>query len=127
MSHVDSYLLREVRAYAKTNGTYEAFKPIRRKLNECIKTLSTPEVMYRFNEFISAHGRAAVAIAIACTLIGRYRRLDGHYSEWAREILNAAQLPPQYYKPEEHTIIDGLNPTRIFEYAGEFLRLTSAD
>lgn len=127
MKHVDKELLREVRAFAKNDGTKETFRPIRLKLKECRKALSTPQVMYNFGETICEHGRAAVAILLACTLIERYERLDGHYAWWAREILDAAKLPERYYKRGEISIIDDLHPTRIFEYAGEFFKLTSEE
>ena len=126
MKHVDRELLREVRAFAKNDGTKEQFRPIRLKLEECRKALSTPEVMYNFDDTLCKHGRAAVAILLACTLIEREYRLDGHYAWWARDVLDAAKLPLGY-RPEEHSIIDDLHPTRIFEYAGELLRLTSEE
>lgn len=126
MKHVDRELLREVRAFAKNDGTKEQFRPIRLKLDECRKALSTPEVLYSFDDVLRIHGRAAVAILLACTLIEREWRLDGHYAWWAHEVLDAAKLPARY-KPEEHSIIDDLHPTRIFEYAKDFFRLTSEE
>lgn len=126
MKHVERELLREVRAFAKNDGTKETFRPIRIKLDECRKALSTPEVMYNFDETLREHGRAAVSIILAGTLIERGDRLD-HYKEWwAREVLDAAKLPMRY-RPEEHSIIDDLHPTRIFEYAGEFFKLTTEE
>lgn len=127
MKHVDKELLREVRAFAKNDGTIETFSPVRRKLRECRKALSTPEIKYHFDEMICEYGRAAVAILLACTLVERYERLDGHYAWWAREILDAAKMPERYYKPDENSIIDDLHPNRIFEYAGDFFKLTSEE
>lgn len=126
MKHVDRELLREVRAFANNDGTKEQFRPIRLKLDECRKALSTPEVMYNFDDTLCKYGRAAVAILLACTLAERYDRLEGHNAWWAHEVLDAAKLPLRY-RPEEHSIIDDLHPTRIFEYAGEFFKLTSEE
>lgn len=126
MKHVDHELLREVRTFAKNDGTREQFRPIRLKLEECLLALSMPEVMYNFDDTLRKHGRAAVAILLACTLAERYDRLEGHNAWWAREVLDAAKLP-QRYRPEDYSIIDNLHPTRIFEYAGEFFKLTSEE
>lgn len=124
MNAVDKELLREIRAYTRFDGKRETFRPIRKQLDACRKDLSTPGVMYKFDDLLLAHGRAPIAILLACTLRERSWRLDGHYLWWADFVLSNAALP-SWYKPEDHSIIDDLHPTRIFEYAGEFLRLTS--
>lgn len=119
---VDRELLREVRAFTRNDGTRETLRPIRMKLRECREALSTPEIMNTFDDVLCKHGRPAVAIILAYTLVDRAWRLDNHIAWWAWEVIKAAQLPKN--DPSGWAIIDDLHPTRIFEYAGEFFKMT---
>ena len=122
--NLDKTLAREIKAL-NGDGTREARFETIRKVRAANKDLSRPEVRDSFNEAIKAHGRAVVALCVASTLHLRRERLDGWGFAWARAVLDLwTNKVPSFI--DAAAIADGLHPTRICEYAGEFIRLTTA-
>lgn len=122
---LDSTLAREIKAL-NGDGTREARFETLRKVRAANKDLSRPEVRDSFNETLKAHGRAVVALCVASTLHLRRERLDGWGFTWARAVLDLwTNKAPSFI--DTARIDDGLHPTRICEYAGSFIRLTTED
>lgn len=122
---LDDCFARELRKTANGDGSREAKFAFKEKVTKAAKELSTPEVPYIFSDVIKKHGRIPVAVCVAVTIAERRDRLD--YNEtvcWADAVLklwtnrNFSSLLFAY-------INDGLHPTRIKEYAGSFIRLTT--
>lgn len=84
---------------------------------------STPDVRYRFADCFGRHSRAAIAVCVAATVLDRRDRLDRSTVDWGEAIM---RLWTNRTPSTDRIIIeDNLHPTRIEEYAGEFIRLTS--
>ena len=77
-----------------------------------------------FDAAIKEYGRVPVAICTAATLWQRKERIDRWKIEWAMEVLNAWNNRTNS-TIEIAAIDDGLHPTRICGYAGDFIRLTT--
>ena len=122
---LDRTLAREIKAL-NGDGTREARFDTLRKVRAANKDLSRPEVRDSFNDCLKAHGRAITALCVASTLYRRRERLDGWGLLWARAVLDlwTNKTPPSV---DAATIDDGLHPTRICEYAGQFIRLTTEE
>ena len=122
---LDSTLVREIKAL-NGDGTREARFETLRKVRAANKDLSRPEVRGSFNETLNAHGRAVVALCVASTLYLRRERLDGWGLLWALTVLDLwTNRGPQFI--DMAIIDDCLHPTRICEYAGSFIRLTTEE
>ena len=93
-----------------------------RKIRETKKSLSTPDVCHAFGECISKCGRVPVAICVAATIIKRRDRLRAQTVRWAEAVLKLWTK-----NPDSAYIDDNLHPTRIEEYAGAFMRLTTEE
>lgn len=89
--------------------------------------MSSPNVLYgKYNEAFRIYGRIPVAICIAATLYQRRERLDYWNFAWATEILDLwTNRTP--HGIEDACINDGIHPTRICEYAGDFIKLTTGE
>lgn len=122
--NLDRELAREVKALSG-DGSREAKFELLKRIDAARKDFSTPKVRDTFNETLKMHGRAITAICVAVTLDARRDRLDHWNWRWALEVI---ALLPFSFTPGNRSrayIDDGLHPTRICEYADEFIRLTT--
>ena len=120
---LDRNFARQLKAEANGDGSREAKFVFKHKVEEVRKVLSTPDVMTNFSDSFKLHGRVPVAICLAATLIERQDRVNRSSYDWAQEVM-------KLYKnaPSDKTfacIDDNLNPSRIEEYAGSFIRVTT--
>lgn len=115
---------REVKKLANGDGSRELKFDFLKKVREARKALSTAEVAKgKLAEVIKEYGRVPVAVCLAVTIWERRDRLSQGVTAWAGEVLalwtnRPADILSAY-------IDDGLHPTRIEEYAGSFIRLTT--
>lgn len=119
---IDSVLVKEI-LKANGNGSREDKFSLLRKITAVKKELSTPDVTRTFDRVFERHERAHIAICLAATIVDREDRLDYRTVEWGREVLRLYTNRPSTL--ERIVIEDGLHPTRIEEYAGNFIRLTT--
>ena len=123
---LDRSLAREIKAL-NGDGTREARFETLRKVRAANKDLSTREVRNNFNDCLKKHGRAAVAICVAATLYRRRERLDGWGFLWALAVIDLwTNRTPSAL---DTVFIDdcGLHPTRICEYAKDFIKLMTEE
>ena len=123
---LDGDFVREVRKKANGDGSREARFAFIKEVKEARKKLSTPEVRRTFGECIKEYGRVPVAICVAATIIERRDRLETRTVRWATSVLELWTNKPFSGIVFAH-IHDNLHPTRIEEYAGEFIRLTTEE
>lgn len=119
---LDCTFAREIK---KTNGdgSREAKFALLKTIRETSKALSTPNVMYSYDDCIKKFGRVPVAICTAATIYERRNRLNGSSIQWANEILKLwTNRPDDLFCAY---IDDGLHPTRIEEYARNLICLTT--
>jgi hypothetical protein len=122
---LDSTLSREIKAL-NGDGTREARFETLRRVKAAQGDLSTPNVREEFGRALQLHGRAVVALCVAATLYTRRERIDGWGLLWALTVLDLwTNRGPQFI--DRANIDDGLHPTRICEYAGELIRLTTEE
>lgn len=108
------------------NGSRESRFETLRLIQAAQRDLSKPDIRDRFTECLREHGRAVVAICVAVTLYTRKERIDNWGLLWALKVLDLwKNRGPQFI--DRANITDGLHPTRICEYAGEFIRLTTEE
>jgi hypothetical protein len=120
---LDQTLAREIKA-ANGDGSRSAKFALLRRVENARQEMSTPEIRVKFNEILRTHGRAVTAICVASTLWSRQERLESWGLPWAREVLLLwTTKPPSGIS--RATIDDGIHPTRICEYAAEFIKLTT--
>lgn len=122
---LDKTLVRELKTL-DGNGTREARFDTLRRVLAAREDLSSPEVREKFSECLRRHGRPAVAVCVAATLYTRRERIDGWGLPWAFAVLEHWTNRGAHFI-ERASIDDGLHPTRICEYAGEFIRLTTEE
>ena len=79
--------------------------------------------MHNFSDIVKKYGRVSVAICVAATILDRQDRLEYVSVQWAHEVMKLWTNRPG--GPNCVLINDGLHPTRIEEYAGSFIRLTT--
>ena len=125
MKKLDQTFAKEIKKQANGDGSREAKFAFKKKVEEVARTLSTPKAAEVFNDCVNAYGRVPVAICVAETIIERRDRLEWRSYMWALEVMklytNAANDKTFAY------IDDGLHPSRIEEYAGSFMRVTTLD
>lgn len=120
---LDRELAREIKAL-NGDGTREARFETLRRVKAAQADLSTTKVRDSFTDCLREHGRAVTAICVASTLYERRERLESWGIPWAIAVLDLwANRGPSFI--ERAAIRDGLHPTRICEYAGEFIELTT--
>jgi len=122
---LDRTLAREIKAL-NGDGTREARFDTLNKVRAASKDLSTPKVREHFNDCLKTHGRAVTALCVASTLYTRRERLDEWGLEWALAVLNLWTNKMSSFI-DRASIDDGLHPTRICEYAGSFIQLTTEE
>jgi len=127
MKRLDRTLAREIKA-ANGDGSREAKFSLLHKIDDAVKDFSTPNVIRDFDQLLVKHGRAVTAICIAATIWERRERLEGWQLTWAQEVIDLWTTKPKTENGIGRAYIDdGLHPTRICEYAGQFIRLNSED
>lgn len=122
---LDRELERELRAL-NGDGSREARFETLGLVKAAQKDLSSTEVREKFSECLRRHGRAVVALCVAATLYTRRERIDGWGLLWALTVLDLWTNRGQQFI-DRANIDDGLHPTRIIEYAGELVRLTTEE
>ena len=120
MIKVDRELAREIRATIKSGSDADR-RAARIAVKKAIRALSTPDIRNTFSDVLREHGRANVAIAVACTLKARAWRIDNWGLLWAQDVLHNWQ-PVDYC---DYAIMDELHPTRICEYAADLVKMTT--
>ena len=119
---LDQTFAREIKK-ANGNGSREAKLALLKTIREANKALSTPEIMRAYNDCIKKFGRVPVAICTAVTINARRDRLNDEPIQWANEVLKLwTNRPNDLFCAH---IDDGLHPTRIEEYAGSLIDLTT--
>lgn len=120
---LDRSFARELRTETNGDGSREAKFAFMRKVKEVREALSTPDVMTNFSDSFKLHGRAPVAICLAETLIERQDRISDRSYIWATEVMKLYKNAPS--DKSFAYINDNLHPSRIEEYAGSFIRMTT--
>jgi hypothetical protein len=123
---LDSSFSRDITKIANGDDSREARIAFRQVTRAVALSLSNTKVSSLFDGAIKEHGRVPVAICTAATIYARRDRLSVDMVAWAIEVLKLwtnRSLGGIGYA----VIDDGLHPTRIEEYAGPFIRLTTAD
>lgn len=108
---------------ANGDGGREAKFALLKTIRAANKALSTPNVTSTYNDCIKQFGRVPVAICTAVTICKRRDRLNSDSVQWAKEVLRLWINRP--YDIWCAYIDDGLHSTRIEEYAGGLIRLTT--
>lgn len=122
---LDKTFAREISKISNGDGSREAKFAFKKTVQEVKRALSTPEVREKFTEYMKQYGRVPVAICTAATIIDRRDRLEWDSYLWALEVMKLYTNAPG---DKGFAIIeDGLHPTRIEEYAGSFIRLTTEE
>lgn len=120
---IDRELAREIKRATPKLQDRDAYFSFIRKVRDAKKDMSTPEVCRTFEDMLRKHGRVVTAIVVAATLYQRRERLDGWGYRWATDVLGLWAHTRGHL--EDAAIEDGLHPTRICEYAGSFIRLST--
>jgi len=124
---LDKELAREIKKQAKGDGSREAKFAFLKKVRGASEMMSCPDVMYgKFDEALKTYGRVPVAVCVAVTLYKRRERLDRWKLSWALAVLAlwTNRVEDNLWSAY---INDGIHPTRICEYAGSFVRLTTEE
>lgn len=119
---LDRALASEIRKAANGCKEKETRTALMQKLRKAKEKLSTPEVMRTFGDALKECGRVPVAICVAVTINKRRNRLRAQTVRWAEAVLKL------WGKSSDSAYIDdNLHPTRIEEYAGAFMQLTTEE
>ena len=125
MLKLDMYFAREVEKTANGDGSREARFAFLLHAREAAKRLSTPNVGCEFRDILREYGRATVSLCVAVTVWERRNRLKRRTVRWAEEDLKLWTNRP--HDTLCLVINDGLHPSRIEEYAGSFIKLTTEE
>ena len=123
MMKLDATFAREVRKTTNGDGSREARFAFLKPAKEAARKMSSPDVMEEFDNIVREYGRATVGLCVAVTAFENRDRLDNGTVQWAREVLKLWTNKP----PDSLCLYinDGLHPTRIEEYAGSLMKLTT--
>lgn len=122
---LDREFSREIKKIANGDGSREARFAFLKQAKAAKRDLSTSRVREVFDEVVKNYGRVTVAICVAVTIRAREDRLERSTCQWAREVLTLWNNRP--HDLSMVAIDDGLHPTRIEEYAGSLIRLTTEE
>ena len=114
---LDKTFEKEIIKISNGNGSREAKFNFLKSAKETAKKLSTIKAAEIFNSTIKKYGRVTVAICVD--------RLDYPTYQWARKVISLWRNRPSDISCV--AFCDGLHPTRIEEYAGGFIRLTTEE
>lgn len=122
---LDRTFAREVKRAANGDGSREARFAFLNPAKEAARKLSTPNVRREFDGILREYGRAVVGLCLAVTIWERRDRLERRTVRWAEEVLKLWTNRP----PDIRTLYigDNLHPSRIEEYAGSFIKLTTEE
>ena len=113
---LDRTLANEIKKQANGDGSREAKFAFIRKVRDASKMMSSPDVMNgKFDEALKVYGR-----------VRRHHRLDNWRFDWAVAVLDL-WTNRTAHGVEDAYIDDGIHPTRICEYARNFIRLTTEE
>lgn len=122
---LDRTFAREVKKAANGDGSREARFAFLNPAKEAARKLSTSNVMREFDGILREYGRATVGLCVAVTVWERRDRLESRTVRWAMEVLKLwTNRPPDI---RSLYIGDNLHPSRIEEYAGSFIKLTTEE
>lgn len=119
---LDRELAKEIRK-ANGDGSREAKFKLLGMVRAAREDLSSADVLDHFGEIVEKHGRVPVAICVGVTAVMREERLNRWIVEWGKEVLDLWVNRP--HDTSLALIDDNLHPSRIEEYAGRFVRVTS--
>lgn len=122
---LDRTFAREIEKTANGDGSREARFAFLNPAREAAKKLSTPNVRREFDNILREYGRAAVGLCVAVTVWERRDRLESRTVRWAMEVLRLWTNRPRDILCL--FINDGLHPSRIEEYAGSLIMLTTEE
>lgn len=122
---LDRTFAREFKKAANGDGSREARFAFLNPAKEAARKLSTPNVMREFDGILRDYGRATVGLCVAVTVWERRDRLESRTVRWAIEVLELWTNRP----PDTRCLYigDNLHPSRIEEYAGSFIKLTTEE
>lgn len=118
-----SDLAREIRKSAPPRTDRQAYFAFAHRVEAAAEEMSSTAIRDHFNDYTKKHGRVVTAICVAATIYARRNRLDGWCLPWAQAVLDA--WPHTEGLLDRAAIRDSLHPTRICEYAQNFIRLNS--
>lgn len=122
---LDRTFAREIKKTANGDGSREARFAFLNPARGAAKRLSTPNVRNDFDDVLREYGRATVGLCVAVTVWERRDRLESQTVRWAMEVLKLWTNRPRdiicLY------IYDNLHPSRIEEYAGSLIRITTEE
>ena len=118
---LDRALAREIKRVAPQRKDREEYFAFAKKVKAAKADMSIIEIRDRFNELQAKHGRPVTAIVVAATLWMRRERLDRWKLKWAMEVLDCWPHTPGLR--DDAAIDDGIHPTALCDYAGEFIRV----
>ena len=122
---IDRTLAKEIKILngdGSRDARFETWHRVEAARNE----LSSTDAARNFNECLKKYGRAVVALCVASTIYERRERLDDWGIRWSTSILGLWTNRGPSFR-ERAAINDGLHPTRICEYAGDFIQLTTEE
>ena len=122
---LDGTFAREIEKTANGDGSREARFAFLNPVRDAAKRLSTPNVRNDFDDVLREYGRATVGLCVAVTVWERRDRLESRTVRWAEDVLKLWTNRP--HDTLCLFINDGLHPTRIEEYAGSFIKLTTEE
>ena len=122
---LDGTFAREIEKTANGDGSREARFAFLNPARDAAKRLSTPNVRNDFDDVLWEYGRATVGLCVAVTVWERRDRLESRTVRWAEDVLKLWTNRP--HDTLCLFINDGLHPTRIEEYAGSFIKLTTEE
>lgn len=122
---LDKTFEKEIIKISNGNGSREAKFNFLKTAKEAAKELSTIKAAAIFNGTIKKYGRVTIAICVAATILQKEDRLDYATCKWARKVISLWGNRPSDISCVAFS--DGLHPTRIEEYAGDFIRLTTEE
>ena len=125
MLKLDGTFAREIEKTANGDGSREARFAFLNPVRDAAKRLSTPNVRNDFDDVLWEYGRATVGLCVAVTVWERRDRLESRTVRWAEDVLKLWTNRP--HDTLCLFINDGLHPTRIEEYAGSFIKLTTEE
>lgn len=120
---LDGTFSREIKKLANGDGSREAKFAFVKLVREANKDLSSTDVRENFSKCLKAHGRVAVGVCVAATVLDRDDRLSHELVWWAREVMRLYTNAP--HDKSYAVIRDGLHPTRIEEYSAPLVRATT--
>ena len=122
---LDRTFARELSKAANGDGSREARFVFLKPARCAAKELSSTNAPKLFNDVLRRYGRSTVAVCVAVTILERGDRMEQRSRAWAREVLTLWTNRPSSLSSV--AICDGLHPTRIEEYAGPLIRLTTEE